>query len=263
MDPEPDSGRNTGNTLKENDMASPKTEFIIEDLISKIYQKKYVDSRLPPERELASQYGVSRYTVQKALKQLTEMGLLLSRLGNGVFVNEKMRGNPLVYNSATLVPYKDIQSRMVSLKKIPASPKLKKIFNLKADDMVWEFQRVRIMNYKKTQIETGHMPCTLFPSMNSEVIEDSIQNFAIEEGYRISHFMTNYSSAQLTKDEAELLNCKRSTPAFLIKSRGFLKDGSVFVSSKIMAVDYECTYVVPFNKAVFRKRRKRNSSDNP
>ena len=185
-------------------MASPKTEFIIEDLISKIYQKKYIDSRLPSERELASQYHVSRYTIQKALKQLIEMGLLISRQGNGIFINEKMRGNPLVYNSATLVPYKDLQSQMIYLKKVPATAQLQKIFNLKENDMVWEFRRIRIMNYKKTQIETGYMPCTLFPIMTLEIIEDSIQYFAMEEGYRISHFMTNYSSARLTKEEAEL-----------------------------------------------------------
>ncbi len=35
--------------VQQSDMASPKTEFIVEDLISKIYQKKYSDSRPPPE----------------------------------------------------------------------------------------------------------------------------------------------------------------------------------------------------------------------
>lgn len=150
-------------------MASPKSEFIIEDLISKIYQKKYNDSRLPSKRELASQYHVSRYTIQKAMKQLMDMGLLMARPGSGIFVNEKKR-------------------------------------------------------------------------------------FAIEEGYRISHFMTNYSPARLTWEDAQLLNCKGNTPAFLIRSRGFLRGGEVFVSSKITAIEYECTYVVPFNKDVFRRR---------
>lgn len=236
-------------------MASPKTEFIVEDLISKIYQRRYSDSKLPPERELASQYHVSRYTIQKALKQLIEMGLLYSRQGGGVFVDEKMRGNPMVYNSATLVPYKDLCSQMIHLKKILAPIDQQRIFNLKEGDMVWGFKRIRIMDHRKTQIETGYMPCTLFPAMDKEVVEDSIQQYAIEEGYRISHFMTNYRAVQLTREEAELLHCKKSTPAVLIKSRGFLRDGSVFVSSKIVTVDYECTYVVPFNKEVFRKRR--------
>lgn len=203
MDPEPYPGRNTGNTLKEHIMASPKAEFIVEDLISKIYQKKYNDSRLPSERELAGQYHVSRYTIQKVMKQLIDMGLLISRQGSGIFVNEKMRGNPLVYNSATLVPYEDLQSQMIHLKKIPATPKQQKIFNLRETDMVWEFKRIRIM-----------------------------------------------------REDAELLNRKGNTPAFLIRSRGFLRGGAVFVSSRIIAVDYECTYVVPFNKDVFQKRRK-------
>lgn len=204
MDPEPYPGRNTGNTLKEHIMASPKAEFIVEDLISKIYQKKYNDSRLPSERELAGQYHVSRYTIQKVMKQLIDMGLLISRQGSGIFVNEKMRGNPLVYNSATLVPYEDLQSQMIHLKKIPATPKQQKIFNLRETDMVWEFKRIRIM-----------------------------------------------------REDAELLNRKGNTPAFLIRSRGFLRGGAVFVSSRIIAVDYECTYVVPFNKDVFQKRRKK------
>lgn len=237
-------------------MSSPKTEFVLEDLISKIYQKKYSDSRLPSERELASQYHVSRYTIQKVTKQLIDMGLLIARQGSGIFVNEKMRGNPLVYNSATIVPYKDLSSQMLYLKKIPATQNQQKIFNLREHDMVWEFKRIRIMNYKKAQIETGHMPCTLFPIMTSEILEDSIQYFAMEEGYRISHFMTKYSPTRLTKEEAALLNCKGNTPAFFIRSRGFLKGGIVFVSSKIIAVDYECTYVVPFNEELFQKRRK-------
>ena len=203
MDPEPYPGRNTGNTLKEHIMASPKAEFIVEELISKIYQKKYNDSRLPSERELAGQYHVSRYTIQKVMKQLIDMGLLISRQGSGIFVNEKMRGNPLVYNSATLVPYEDLQSQMIHLKKIPATPKQQKIFHLRETDMVWEFKRIRIM-----------------------------------------------------REDAELLNRKGNTPAFLIRSRGFLRGGAVFVSSRIIAVDYECTYVVPFNKGVFQKRRK-------
>ncbi len=184
-------------------MASPKAEFIVEDLISKIYQKKYNDSRLPSQRELAGQYHVSRYTIQKVMKQLIDMGLLISRQGSGIFVNEKMRGNPLVYNSATLVPYEDLQSQMIHLKKIPATPKQQKIFNLRETDMVWEFKRIRIM-----------------------------------------------------REDAELLNRRGNTPAFLIRSRGFLRGGAVFVSSRIIAVDYECTYVVPFNKGVFQKRRK-------
>ena len=241
-------------------MASPKTQFVVEDLISKIYARNYSDGKLPSERTLAMQYNVSRFTVQKALRQLEDMGLLTMQQGGGVYIREKMLGNPLVYNSATQVSYQNLESRLIYLKKVPANQKQQSIFSLQEGEMVWEYKRLRIINYVKSQIETSVLPCSLFPALSSEVIEDSIQNFALEEGYRISHFMTQYISTALGREEAELLSCKKSTPAFLIKSRGFLQGGSVFVSSVVISVNYECAYIVPFNKDIFMRRRNKRKT---
>ncbi|GGN93861.1 aminotransferase-like domain-containing protein [Saccharibacillus kuerlensis] len=44
-------------------------------------------TRLPPQRELASRFGVNRSTVQAALDELKADGLLESRQGSGVFVS--------------------------------------------------------------------------------------------------------------------------------------------------------------------------------
>ena len=53
-----------------------KREFIAQDIIGKIYQKKFEDNKLPTQRELAKMYGVSRYTIQEALKRLTDIGVV-------------------------------------------------------------------------------------------------------------------------------------------------------------------------------------------
>ncbi len=44
------------------------------------------EDKLPPERELAAQFGVSRSAVREAIKLLEERGLLESRNGRGAFV---------------------------------------------------------------------------------------------------------------------------------------------------------------------------------
>jgi len=238
-------------------MASPKTSFMMEDLIGKIFQQRFPGDKLPSERALAAAYNVSRATAQKAIRRLIEMGLLQSRPGGGVYVRKGARGNPLVYNSVTQVPYRDLSSRVLYLKRITATDKLARVFLLEPGAELWEFCRVRIVNYEKTQIETGYMPYALFPRLGREALEDSLQNYAMDLEYRISHFMTNYRPAALTRQEAELLNCRRSTPAFAITSRGFLRGGTVFVYSRIKAIHYECTYIVPFNKEVYLSRRKR------
>lgn len=55
--------------------------------------------RLPPERELAERFGVSRATVRQALSVLQAVGLIESRIGNGTFA----RGNPKVLSVTDLV----------------------------------------------------------------------------------------------------------------------------------------------------------------
>lgn len=236
-------------------MSSKKTEFIVSDLISKIFQQKFYDNRLPTQRDLAYAYQVSRFTIQKALKRLESIGLIESRQGDGIYIRERALGNPLVSNSMTEVPYQELQSKLLYLKKITPDSELQSIFNLSAEDEVWEFQRIRIVHYEISQLETAWMPCHLFPELNRAVIEDSIQNYALKKRFRISHFMTNYRPTMLSREAAEHLNCKKGTPAMYITSRGILKDGTIFIYSKINAIHYECTYIIPFNKDVYQSRR--------
>lgn len=44
-------------------------------------------AKMPTELELASQYGVSRVTVRRAVKELAERGLLVVVHGRGTFVS--------------------------------------------------------------------------------------------------------------------------------------------------------------------------------
>ena len=45
--------------------------------------------RIPSEKELAEQFGVSRQTVRRALKTLGDEGVVESRRGSGTYVCEK------------------------------------------------------------------------------------------------------------------------------------------------------------------------------
>ncbi len=237
-------------------MRSGKTAFILTDLISKIYQKQFSDNKLPTQRDLASSYHVSRFTVQKVMKQLQNIGLVTAIQGDGIYIRDKALDNPMVYNSLTEVSYRELSSRMLFLNEIVAGTELGSIFNLSPDDKIWQFQRIRIVNYEISQIETSYMPVKLFPDLNREAIEDSIQNYVLKKGFKISHYMTAYHPTLLSKQESELLNCKKNTPAMSITSRGILKDGTIYIYSNISAIHYECTYVIPFNKEVYKGRRK-------
>ncbi|MGC3874638.1 GntR family transcriptional regulator [Halomonas sp. GXIMD04776] len=55
--------------------------------------------RLPPERELAERFGVSRPSLREAIQKLSARGLLISRQGGGTFISEELKSG---YNDPLL-----------------------------------------------------------------------------------------------------------------------------------------------------------------
>src|SRR6185503_2688575 len=51
------------------------------------------DDALPPERDLATEFKVSRITVRKAIDGLVSEGLLVRRQGSGTFVSARVEKN--------------------------------------------------------------------------------------------------------------------------------------------------------------------------
>jgi GntR family transcriptional repressor for pyruvate dehydrogenase complex len=106
------SGRWTGNGLRTNGGTvdpSPKarldsTEHVIthvRDLIAR--GELHPGDRLPPERDLATQLGVSRPTVRAGLRALAAMGVIESRHGSGTYIPEgppRLGSEPLSFLAA-------------------------------------------------------------------------------------------------------------------------------------------------------------------
>lgn len=231
-----------------------KREFIVQDILSKIYQEEYDGGKLPNQRELSKLYDVSRYTIQKAIKILEEIGIVKVIQGSGIYIHEEWVKNPLIFNSLTRTPYNRINSKMLSLKKAPATLDEQKIFQLDADDEVWTFERVRIVDYTIEQLEKSKLPVNLFPEITKEIVESSIQEFVESMNYRISHYITSYNPIVTNKEQSDILVCKRGTPAMQITNRAILEDGRVYEYSNITAIDYSVTYIRPFDRESHRSR---------
>lgn len=231
-----------------------KRDFVIHDLLSKIYQKHYSDWKLPTERELAAQYKVSRFTIQESIKKLKYMGMVKVVHSSGIFINKNIQASPLIYNSLTENPYSNIQSKVIELQKLPSTPSDQQIFNITAEDEVWMYQRLRIVNYQTMQIEQSRLPATLFPVLTQKDAENSIQSFVKKHKFTISHYLNTYEAISLDKEQAMFLQQKKKSPAMKISSRGILNNGTIFEISEIVAVDYKCTYLTAFNNEHHKRR---------
>ena len=236
-------------------MKIKKKDFIAQDLLGRIYQQlSFANQKLPPERELAESYGVSRHTIRKALEKLLQIGIISVQKGSGAFINQQAKNNPLIYNSLTEKHYDQINSKLILFRKRRAQLAEKQTFNLIDDDYIWEFHRIRFVDGRGTQIEISKLPCRYFPDLKQKNIESSIQQYVLSKGYEISHYLTQYQAVAINRQESELLKCKKGIPAMKIINRCFLNNGAIYAISEIIDIHYTCTYITPFNKPNFELR---------
>jgi len=241
-----------------------KNEFITQDLLSKIYQMTdSLTDKLPAERVLAEEYGVSRSTIRKALEKLESIGAINIVQGSGHFINQKIRNNPLVYNSITEKKFHQIKFKLLSLHKRRPDKDEQQIFSISDNEFVWAFSRLRYIDNKVVQIEHSKMPVSLFPDLNQKIIESSIQQYVLSKGCFISHSLTHYQAINVSKQQAILLGCKKGVAAMHIVNRGILQSGQIYEISDIIDIEYLCTYIIPFNQdnLSFRQKNSDTNSD--
>lgn len=137
---------------------------------------------MPYQQQLAKIYQVSRFTIQKAIADLVNMGIVSAVQGSGIFINEKAIVNPLIFNSITKTLYKRLNSKMLKFEKRWATHTDQQIFQISPESKVWYFERVRIVNYKIEQLKRSIMPLALFPDLSQDNIEGSIQHYVENKG---------------------------------------------------------------------------------
>jgi len=185
------------------------------------------DDALPPERDLASEFSVSRITVRKAIDGLVHEGMLVRRQGSGTFVcarveknfskltsfSEDMRArgrNPrsvwLRRSSGTVTPEESL-----TLRSSPGTP-------------VFRFHRIRFADDAPMALEYATVLAASLPSLDS--VESSLYEALERAGNRPVRALQRLRAVLFTAEQAELLQAKEKDAGLLVERVGFLKDGS-------------------------------------
>jgi DNA-binding GntR family transcriptional regulator len=233
-----------------------KYELVVQDIVSKICQNS-IKHKLPSERDLSEIYGLSRFTIRKALAKLEAIGIVNAKLGSGYFVNTSIIETPLIYNSITENSFEEISYVNIKLNKRLPNHHEKQIFSLTDSEYIWNIRRLRLIHGKVIQIEEAKIPVKIFPEMNGFIIESSLQKHAISLGLNIDSYLTTYKAISVSKEDSEILGCKKNTAAMNITNRGFLNTGELFIVSDIIDINYQCTYHTPFNSESIDYRDKK------
>jgi GntR family transcriptional regulator len=186
------------------------------------------EDALPPERELAEEFSVSRITVRKALDGLVSEGLLTRRQGSGTFVASRVEKSFSKLSSFT--------EDMTSRGKTPRSMWLKKSQGTVSPEEamatgfapgtpVYRFNRLRYADDTPMSLEFCTLPTFVLPSL--EAVQTSLYGALEKAGFRPQRALQRLRAVLLTAQQTELLHGKEGDAGLLVERRGFLGDGRI------------------------------------
>src|SRR5690349_5999366 len=184
------------------------------------------DEALPPERDLATEFAVSRITVRKALDGLVAEGLLTRRQGAGTFVAARVEKSFSKLSSFTedmisrgRTPHSTWLSRAAG----QVTPEESLTLSLSPGAAVYRFNRIRYADDAPMALEYSTVPA--FALSGADAVETSLYEALERTGHRPARALQRLRAVLFTPEQAELLAVAPRDPGLLIERRGFLPDG--------------------------------------
>jgi GntR family transcriptional regulator len=197
--------------------------------------------RLPPERELAKEFGVNRLTVRQALAELQIRKLIHRRTGRngGTFIAEPV----IEYDLTTFAGFSEQARRLGHV----AGARVLRTERVVADE-VFEIDRLRFANDLPVLLEHSSFPAERFAGLLSEPLHGSIYEL-LERRYdaRPVRAVERISPIAANARTARLLDVTRGTPLLRVEREAFNVDGVPVESAcDILRADRSRTLVWSF-----------------
>lgn len=190
-------------------------------------------ARLPTERQLATQLGVSRMTVRHALAGLEERGLVRRVQGSGTFVAHRklrqratrLRGFFEQSVEQGVMPV----TRTLTRSSVAATPALAEALGLQPGEPVYSVVRLRMAGGEPVVLERSFFPARLLPGLIDGDLDHGSIYRLMEERYdaRPTRGVQEMESVPARRDEAELLQVAPGSPLMLLERTGWDRRGRI------------------------------------
>ncbi len=206
-------------------------EQIAEEIESGI---RPVNSKLPSERELAEELGISRMTARAAINTLVLQGLVVRRGRIGAYVSRpKFRfdlSSPRGLHEQLKKAGVEPGAKIISAEKVLGNSVGNEIMNALAmgeQDEVYRIIRLRTANDEPIVIENSYFPAKIFPDLLDFNLTDSIYGilkkyFSITPAGSIQEMEISYLDSQW----AELMGVTADLPTLEVKRYTVAEDNT-------------------------------------
>lgn len=187
-------------------------------------------SRLPTERELADQLGVSRVSVRRAFDDLESSGEVRRVQGSGTFVE-----GPSVEKGAAIRSFTQEMAsrgstpgaRVLSARTSAASSEMSWLLGIPPGEPVIELTRLRTADGIPMCIETDTLQERRVPGLLSHDLEGSLYDLLRSEyGIDLATVRQTFRATTLDPDAAALLSVAPHTAALDVEHLAYTADGT-------------------------------------
>ena len=181
---------------------------------------------LPPERDLATDFAVSRITVRKALDALVAEGLLIRKQGAGTFVSgrvEKQFSKLTSFSEDMASRGSTPRSEWLLRASGSVTPEESLTLGLSPGAPVYRFNRIRFADDLPMALDYSTISGFALP--NEDAVEDSLYAALQAAGNRPTRALQRLRAVLMDGERAKLLGVEAGAPGLYIERRGFLDDG--------------------------------------
>ncbi len=192
-----------------------------------------VHERLPSERELCLQYGVSRITVRRALSEMAHEGLIYSSVGKGTYVSAPKVDSELQpltgFTEEMAREGMQVSSRVLEARFVPADVFLADRLRVPRGAEVVKLQRLRLADGLPYVVQVAYLPHALCPGLlRFDFAQRSLfEVLRHEYGLRLVRADTVIEAALAEPEEARLLQCRAPQAVLVTEQVTYLDSGAV------------------------------------
>jgi GntR family transcriptional regulator len=216
--------------MKLNDNSPIPLYYQLENIIKKRIEEGIykVDEKIPSERSLSEELAISRMTINKAINNLVDEGVLHRARGQGTYVSKnKIDFFPVLLGFTEIIENKGMEpsSSLISQSVIIPDKYLCEKLQITENEKVIFTQRLRLADKEIINLEESYVPYSLCPKLlEADLSGESIYKLLTDEGYKLSKAEQEVQAILSDNKLCELLQMKVDEPILKRKRLTYSKD---------------------------------------
>jgi GntR family transcriptional regulator len=215
------------------------TERVRDELVQRIVRREFAPGQqLPTERDLSTEFGVSRVTVRRAIAALTDEGVVFAVQGRGTFVRTPHLAEPpnVLLSFHDLVAHENVTVTALPLHVDvrPATVREAEKFAIAPGAALFRLERLRYLDGLPVALDVNLLPLALDPALpGADWTHESLYARLGAAGHAPARADYAVEAQVADAARARVLACEPGAPLLVAESDAYEGSGRLVVEGLI------------------------------